>query len=427
MTKIFIQTSGCSHNFADSEQMAGLLKQAKFEIVNNIEDAFVVIFNTCSVKGPTETAFFRKLEHFKEKYPNKIAIIAGCIAQCDPQKLEGYALIGTNQIHKVVEVVEEALNDNFVQMLECGELPPLNLPRVRKNSATCIIPISRGCLGACSFCKTKFARGNLKSYAIADIRKEAEQAVKEGAKEIWLTSQDTGCYGFDIGTNLAKLVKELVTILGNFKIRIGMMNPNHVIKFKTELLEMYKHPKLYKFIHLPLQSGSNEVLKKMRRNYTAEEFKSLWDDIRLLFPEMTFATDIIVGFPGETDKDYLDTQSIVRTLMPDVINLSRFWPRPGTPAAKLTPLAGDIVKHRSRVMTDIYHNISRMQNERWRGWDGEVLIDEKGSELNQWIGRNDSFKPIIVEGDYKLGQRLKVKVEKTTIFDLRAKVIAEVV
>jgi tRNA A37 methylthiotransferase MiaB len=206
-----------------------------------------------------------------------------------------------------------------------------------------------------------------------------------------------------------------------------MMNPNHVLKFKAELYEMYKHPKVFKFIHLPLQSGSNEILKKMRRNYTIEEFKSLYQEMKMLFPEMNFATDIIVGFPGETDDQYLDTQKAIRDFMPDVINISRFWPRPGTPAAKLTPLAGEVVKHRSRVMTDIYHNIARMQNERWRNWEGEIIVDEKGTEAGQWIGRNDSFKPIIVEGDYKLGQRLKVKVEKTTTFDLRAKVLNVVV
>jgi len=427
MTKVFIQTSGCAHNFADSEQMAGLLKQAHFEIVSNIEDAFVVIFNTCTVKGPTESAFFRRLAHFKQHYPNKIAVIAGCIAQCDPQKLEGYPLVGTNQIHKVVEVVEEALHDNFVQMLECGEMPPLNLPRVRKNIYVSIIPISRGCLGACAFCKTKSARGNLVSYPLADIRKEAELAVKEGVKEIWLTSQDTGCYGFDIGTNLAELLNCLVSILGNFRIRVGMMNPNHILKFKAELFEAFKHPKIYKFMHLPLQSGNDELLKKMRRSYTAEEYKTLVEEIKMLFPEMTIATDLIIGYPGETEEQYLDTQKLFRTLMPDVINLSRFWPRPGTPAAKLTPLPGETMKHRSRVMTDIYHNISRMQNERWRGWEGEILINEKGTELGQWIGRNDSFKPVIVEGDYKLGQRLKVKIEKTTIFDLRGIVVGEVV
>ncbi|MBI4980151.1 tRNA (N(6)-L-threonylcarbamoyladenosine(37)-C(2))-methylthiotransferase [Candidatus Woesearchaeota archaeon] len=427
MTNIYIHTSGCSHNFADSEQMAGLLKQAGFDIVDNIEDAYVVLFNTCTVKGPSEVAFFHRLESTRQKYPTKIIVVAGCIPQADPHKLKGYPVVGTNQIHKIVEVVEEALHDNRIQLLESGELPPLNLPRVRKSPCTYIIPISRGCLGACSFCKAKFARGNLVSYPIEDIRKEVEIALKEGAKEIWLTSQDTSCYGFDLDTNLAKLLNEVTSVFGNFRIRVGMMNPNHVTKFKSELLDAFKNPKVYQFMHLPVQSGSNEVLKKMCRSYTAEEFINLVYEARLAIPDMTIATDIIAGFPGETEEQYWETQNLLRKVMPDVVNLSRFWPRPGTLAAKMGPLPGEIVKHRSKVLTGIYHSIARMQNERWLGWEGEILVNEKGKELGQWIGRNDSYKPVIVEGDYSLGQRLRVKVNRVTSFDLRGKTVNEVI
>lgn len=425
MTNVYIHTTGCAHNFADSEQMAGLLQQAKFDLVEKEEDAYVIILNTCTVKGPTETVFFRHLQSIHEKYPNKIVIIAGCIAQADPEKLKGYSIVGTNQIHKIVEVVEEALHENRIRITESAELPPLNLPRVRRNPYISIIPISRGCLGACTFCKTKSARGNLRSYSVADIRKEAELAVKEGVKEIWLTSQDTGCYGFDIDTNLAKLLKELVIIIGNFKIRVGMMNPNHVLKFKGELFDAYKSPKIFQFIHIPLQSGSNEILRKMNRQYSAEDFRRLTEEIRVLFPHITIATDIIVGYPGETDEQYWETQNLVRKFMPDVLNISRFWPRPKTPAARLTPLHGDIVKHRSRILTDIYHNMARMQNERWLGWEGTIIITEKGKEANQWVGRNEAYKPVIVEGSFKLGQALKVKIEKATSFDLRGLVFVE--
>ncbi|MBI4983053.1 tRNA (N(6)-L-threonylcarbamoyladenosine(37)-C(2))-methylthiotransferase [Candidatus Woesearchaeota archaeon] len=422
MTNVYLHTSGCAHNFADSEQMAGLLKQAGFDLVNTLEDAFVVIFNTCTVKGPSETTFFRRLESVKQKYPHKIVVVAGCIAQCDPNKVNRYPLVGTNQIHKIVEVVEEALHDNQIHLLDSDEMPPLNLPRVRRTPYISIIPISSGCLGACSFCKTKIARGNLVSYPLGNIRKEAEQAIKEGVKEIWLTSQDTGCYGFDIDTNLARLLKELVSLIGNFKIRVGMMNPNHVLMFKKELFEVYKNPKIYQFMHIPVQSGSDDILRKMGRNYTARDFRSLVEEIKLYFPSMTLATDVIVGFPGETEEQYRDTQSLIRAVMPDIINISRFWPRPKTPAAKLKPVLGETIKHRSRILTDIYHNIARMCNERWLGWEGEVLINEKGKEANQWIGRNDSYKPVVVEGNLKLSQIIRVKINRVTSFDLRGTV-----
>ena len=259
MTNIFIETYGCSQNFADSEQMAGLLQTAQFPVVEKIEDAFIVIINTCTVKGPTESAFFKRLEEIKAMDPPKLVIIAGCIPQTDPEKLKSYSLLGTKQIHKVVEIVEEALSENKIKLLECQENPPLHLPRLRKNSLIGIIPIARGCLGHCTYCKTKAARGDLVSYPILDIKKEVEIALRDGAKEILLTSQDCGCYGFDLNTNLPNLLKELITLPPSFKIRIGMMNPNHLMKIKEELLPLYREQKIYQFLHLPVQSGNNEI------------------------------------------------------------------------------------------------------------------------------------------------------------------------
>ncbi len=422
MTRIYIETAGCSHNFADSEQMAGLLKEAKFQIIKEIEDADVVIFNTCLVKTPTENAFYKRLEEVKEKYPYKIIIIAGCIPQTNRKKLKEYSLVGTKQIHNIVEVVEEALNDNIVHALETGDMPPLNLPRVRKNPVVSIIPISRGCLGACSFCKTKAARGNLVSYPIEDIRNEVLLSLRDDIKEIWLTSQDTGCYGFDIDTNLAKLLKVLVNLPGQFKIRIGMMNPNHLIKFKEEFLEVFSSNKIFKFVHLPVQSGSDEVLKFMNRKYKVKQFKSLVQEIKDNFPRVTVATDVIIGFPGETDEQHWDTLNLLRGLSPEVVNLSKYWPRPKTKAAEMKPLPTEVVKHRSKIISDICKNISRIKNERWLNWEGEIIVDEKGKEAGQWIGRNSSYKPVIVRGDFKLGQVIKIKVVKAADWDLRGEV-----
>jgi threonylcarbamoyladenosine tRNA methylthiotransferase CDKAL1 len=419
MTKIYLETQGCSHNFADSEQMAGLLKQAKFEIIDEIEEADVVIINTCTVKTKTENSFYRRLKEIKEQYPYKIVVVAGCIAQTDPKKVKQYSLVGTKQIHNIVEVVEEALNDNVIQMLDTGEMPPLDLPRVRKNPIVEIIPISRGCLGACTFCKTKAARGNLQSYSIEEIKNEFLLALRDDVKEIWLTSQDTGCYGFDINTNLVHLLKELIALPGQFKIRIGMMNPNHLLKFKEEFLEIMKSNKIFKFLHLPLQSGSNEVLKSMNRMYSVEEYKQLVKDIKLKYPRMTIATDVIIGFPGETEEQNWETLNTIRELSFDVINISKFWARPKTKAAKMKQLPSEVIKHRSKIVTDICQNIFRLQNERWMDWEGEILIDEKGKEENQWVGRNNSYKPTLITGDYKLGQVLIIKVKKTSTYDLR--------
>ena len=422
MTTFHFITAGCSQNFADTEQMAGLLKQAQFEPVETVEEADIIIFNTCTVKGPTETAFYHKLEEITREHPYKIIVVAGCIAQSDAEKLKKYSLVGTKQIHNIVEVVEEALNDNIVKRLETGEMPPLNLPLIRKNPVVEIIPISRGCLGACSFCKTKSARGNLQSYPIEEIVSRARKAVNEGIKEIWLTSQDTGCYGYDLKTNLADLLKELVKIQGEFRIRVGMMNPDYLTEMQDELMELFKHQKIFKFLHLPVQSGNDEVLKNMNRNYTVKEFKKQIEAFRKIIPDINIMTDIIVGFPGETEDQYWDTLTLVRELSPDSVNISKFWARPKTKAAEMEQLPWEVIKHRSKVLTDIFHNISQLQNEKWADWTGSVLIDEKGGN-NQWIGRNDFYKQVILDGNFSLGERLNVKIVKSGIFDLKGDLI----
>ena len=423
MTSFFIQTFGCSHNFAESERMAGLLEQAKFQKVEEIEQADIIIYNTCTVKGPTANSFFTRLERTKQNHPYKSIIIAGCIPQSEPEKLKNYSLLGPRQLHKIVEVVEETINDNIVHNLETGEMPPLNLPKIRKNQFIEIIPISLGCLSTCSFCKTKHARGNLQSYPIEDILQVAKAAIQDGIKENWLTSQDTMCYGFDLKTNLPNLLKELIKLEGNYTIRVGMGNPVHLKRIKEELIPLFNHPRIFKFIHLPMQAGSDTVLKSMKRGNTNQEFLDLVKYIKNAVPDITLATDIIVGYPTESEDDFSQTITTVRTTTPDIINISRFWPRPKTPAAKLKQIEPEIVKKRTRILTDIFENIAKIQNEQWRDWQGPITITEKGKFENQWTGRNFAYKPVIVEGNYQLGQTLNVRITKTMTYDLRAQVI----
>ena len=198
-----------------------------------------------------------------------------------------------------------------------------------------------------------------------------------------------------------------------------MLNPNHVIEFLDELIEIYKSDKIFKFLHIPVQSGNNEILKAMKRKYTVEQFKEIIDKFKKEIPEITIATDIICGFPGETEEQFYDSLELIKQIKPSVLNISRFWPRPKTKAAEMeNQIHSKETKKRSTLMTDIFHNIARMQNERWLGWQGDVLIDEKGKD-ETWIGRNFAYKPVIVEGNYKLGDIVNVKIKKVTPFDLR--------
>ncbi|MBR9682909.1 tRNA (N(6)-L-threonylcarbamoyladenosine(37)-C(2))-methylthiotransferase, partial [Candidatus Woesearchaeota archaeon] len=386
------------------------------------EEADVIILNSCTVKNPSENSLMRELEKYKDSY--KIVIVAGCVAQADPEKLGGYPLIGTNQFDQIVEVVEEALNENIVCNLSQEDTPSLKAPKVRENPVVEIIPICRGCLGNCSYCKTKAARGELVSYPIEDIKLRVRRALMEGAKEIWLTAQDCGCYGFDLNTNLAKLLEELVTIDRYFKIRIGMINPNHLLKIKDELLKVFSNEKIFKFLHIPLQSGNDEILKAMKRKYSMEDFLNLVKEFRQHFPRITLATDVIVGFPGESEEQHWETLNLIRRISPDVLHISRFWARPKTPAAKMkNQIRGDEIKRRSGVLAEIFKNIAHMQNEKWLTWEGEILIDDQGTEPGQMIGRNPSYKQVLVMGDFELGQRVKVKIGGVKDWDLRGRVI----
>ncbi|MDP3990448.1 MAG: tRNA (N(6)-L-threonylcarbamoyladenosine(37)-C(2))-methylthiotransferase [archaeon] len=425
MTSFFIETYGCIHNFAESERMAGLLQEAKFEPAETLEQTDIIIFNVSPISGPTEDAFFARLDSIDKEYPYKSIIICGCIAQTEKKRLQKYSLIGSKQIHQIVEVVEETINNNTVQFLEISEMPPLNLPKIRKNYLVEIIPISLGCLSACVFCKSKQTKEMLESYPVEDIIAVAQQAIKEGVKEIWLTSQDTFCYGFDIGTNLANLLKQLIQLPGNFIIRVGRGNPVNLLKIKNELLPLFNHPKVFKFIHVPMQAGSDKVLKDMKRGNTIAEFISLVATIKETIPLVTLATDIIIGFPTETEDDFWQTLEVVRKINPDVINISKFWSKSNTSAKKIEQILPEEVERRTKVLTDIFQNISTLQNERWIGWEGEILITEKGIQDGQLVGRNPAYKPVVVDGQFSLGNIVPVKITRTNTFDLRGEVIVK--
>ena len=221
------------------------------------------------------------------------------------------------------------------------------------------IVISSGCLNACSYCATKLAKGTVKSYPIDCIVNAVKYAAEHGAKKILLTATDTSVYGFDIGTNLAELLKEVVKIKGDFKIRVGMMNPQHIKPFLNELVEVYKNPKIIKFVHIPVQAGSNRVLKDMRRGYTVEEFKEIVKKFRKEIPNITISTDIICGFPTETEEDFEKTIELVKEIKPEVVNISKFYPRPNTEAKKMKQLPTSVIKERSRKLSEVYQKIKK--------------------------------------------------------------------
>ncbi len=330
--KIFIKTFGCQSNIADSEQLAGLLEKDN-QIVDSLDKANIVFLNSCSVKSVTQN---KQLEFIKDFPDDKKLIVGGCL----PKSLD-----------------LKKFSDKVCGTLDTNSLLNINNPRIRKNKDIAIINVSRGCLGGCSYCATKLARGSLRSYSIDDIKKEFNVALREDCNKFYITGQDTGCYGFDIGNNLSELLRELTNIKGNFKIRVGMMNPEHTLKILDDLIEVYKSDKIIKFLHIPVQSGSDKVLKEMNRNYKVEDFKRVVKEFRKNISRINISTDVIVGYPTETEKDFQETLKLIREVKPEVLNISRFSSRPKTAASKLKQINSGEVKKRSKILTEEFNKI----------------------------------------------------------------------
>ena len=343
--KIFIKTFGCQANVHDSEIMAGILKEKGYSIVDE-KDADIIIINSCSVKNKTQS---KELQYIKDN-KDKNLFVGGCLSKTINlrEKFPNIkAVFDTNSITKIDKIIKTE-KDTFSKTKE----NKINLPILRKNKDIGIIVIQEGCTSNCSFCATKLARGNLYSYRIGDIKREFKKAVKT-CKRINLTGQDTGAYGLDIKTDLTSLLKELITVKGDYEIRVGMMNPWHTKRILKELIEVYKSKKIMKFLHIPVQSGSDKILKDMGRTHTIKDFKEIVKQFRKEFHNFNIDTDIIVGYPTETEEDFQETLKLIKEIKPEVLNISMFSSRPNTKASKLKQLNSEIIKDRSRRLTKI--------------------------------------------------------------------------
>ena len=281
------------------------------------------MINSCTVKNPSQEKFINLVAQAQSD--GKPVVVSGCVPQGDRnlKGLESVSILGVTQIDRVVEVMEESLKGHTVRLLAKKELPVLDLPKIRKNKLVEIIPLSTGCLGSCTYCKTRHARGRLGSYDPNAIVERARIAISEGVMEIWLTSEDTGAYGRDIGTNLPTLLKSIVKIMPDHTmLRLGMTNPPYILEHLQAMADIMKHPRVYEFLHVPVQSGSNSILDKMNREYTSEEFNEVCDFLKEEMPTMTLATDIICGFPTETAEDHEETCALVRRHQFPVLNIS---------------------------------------------------------------------------------------------------------
>jgi len=420
MAKIFVEAYGCSASFADSEMISGLIKNGGHTLAEDSAESDLNIVVTCSVKDATANKMIHRIKSLK----TKPLIVAGCLPKAEKETVEKFtensSLLGPNSLGKTLHVIDSTLKGRKVVALEDSDLSKVGLPKVRLNPVVGIVEIASGCMSECTFCQTKLSKGDLNSYRIGDIVRQVENEIREGCKEVWLTSTDNGCYGFDIGTDLPSLVKVVSEIPQDFMIRVGMMNPMYMPRIKKNLIESYNNDKVYKFLHIPVQSGSDKVLNDMKRGHTSGTYREIVRKFKDKFSNFTISTDIIVGFPSEKEEDFEKTIDLLDETRPDVVNLSKYSARPGTEAAEWKQIDVSEVKRRSKKVFDLINKITLENNKKWIGWKGKVLFNEKTDEGIK--GRNFAYKPVFVREDVKIGQNCIVEITDVTTHSLLGKI-----
>jgi threonylcarbamoyladenosine tRNA methylthiotransferase CDKAL1 len=420
MAKIFVEAYGCSASFADSEMIAGLILNGGHTLVKDSSESDLNIVVTCSVKDSTANKMMHRIKSLK----SKPLVVAGCLPKAEKDTVEKItskaSLLGPNSLGKTLQVIDSTLRGTRYVALEDSDLSKVGLPKVRLNPVVGIVEIASGCMSECTFCQTKLSKGDLKSYRIGDIVRQVETEINEGCKEIWLTSTDNGCYGFDINTDLPTLINAVSEIPQDFMIRVGMMNPMYMPRIKDDLIKSYESDKVYKFLHIPVQSGSDKVLHDMKRGHTVKTVKEIIKKAKEKFAEFTISTDIIVGFPSETRDDFEKTFELINEIRPDIVNLSKYSARPGTEAAKLDQIDVSEVKRRSKTIFELINKISLENNQKWIGWKGKVLFDEETSEGIK--GRNFAYKSVFVKEEIKIGQIHIVEIVDVTTHSILGKI-----
>ena len=443
--KVYIKTYGCQMNERDSEACAGTLASKGYEIIDNEAEADVIIFNTCSVRDQAERKAIGKIgimKRLKREKPDLIIGLMGCMAQNRGEELMKTIphldfTVGTGQLHRVPEILEKFIADREreIDVREGKEvLTGMGAHYATGgNSIFAQVAVTRGCNRFCSYCIVPHVRGREISRELEDVVGEAKQLVANGAKEILLLGQNVAAYGLGGDTNpppadvspFADLLTALNDIDGLERIRFTSPYPSY---FSDKLINAVASlPKVCHNIHLPLQSGSDQLLKKMNRQYTAEKYLEIVGKLKSLIPDITFSTDIIVGFPGETDEDFNATRKVMEKVAFDNAYIFKYSPRTGTPAAKMEDQVPQKVKEeRNQILLADLKNRTASHNAAYVGTVVEVLA-EGPSKRNaaKWSGRTSNAKMTIfppVDG-LNAGDLVKVKIERATPVSLFGKII----
>jgi MiaB-like tRNA modifying enzyme len=385
--RVYIETYGCRYNFGDTANLVEVLKRYGSTCVATPKEADAVVINTCTVVGPTERRMLRRLAALREKP----LFVTGCMplvqreaifAVCSP------VIISPDAIREAYRSVQTVAPENVG-----------------------IVQIAQGCLGRCTYCITRRARGPLTSFPAEEIREKVRAFIEAGAYEIQLTAQDASAWGRDTGHSLPDLLSDLCTIPGNYRIRVGMMNPSTVSNILDELVNACASDRIFRFVHLPVQSGSDRILQRMGRDYTVREFEEMVSAFRRRYPDISVATDFIVGFPGETSDDFSRSLALVGRLKPAKVNVTRYSSRPFTGPFDEKDFPDSVKKDRSRILNAYAEEQYTALNRPLLGTTVSCVVTEK-LRAGSVMARTDSYQGVVIGEDLPVGTAVEVRLKK---------------
>ncbi|MFL2894432.1 MAG: tRNA (N6-isopentenyl adenosine(37)-C2)-methylthiotransferase MiaB [Candidatus Pelagibacter sp.] len=422
--KIFIKTFGCQMNEYDSNRILDVVKKIGFEKTNVIEDSNCFILNTCHIRDKAKEKVYHEIGRVKKKFKNKrkpIVIVAGCVAQAENKEMlkrEPYIdlVIGPQSYHKInntiLNFIENKSRNEITDFDPISKFDYLSKIENKKNKVSSFLTIQEGCDKFCHFCVVPFTRGPEYSRPFNQILDEAEILVKKGAKEIILLGQNVNAYShFDKNKEfrLSNLIMSLEKISGLDRIRYTTSHPRDMT---DDLIECYsKSKKLMPFVHLPIQSGSNKILKLMNRKHRVEDYILVYEKLKKINSNIEFSSDFIIGYPGENEDDFKDTFELIKKIK--FINSYSFIfsPRPGTVAANLKMIDEKIAKERLKIVQEKLFQYQKEKNKSLESKYINVLVENEMKEQNKLFARNDYMTSVIFDGSKNLiGKVVPVKI-----------------
>lgn len=415
-------------NEHDSEILKYDLEDMGYEPTDEVDDAKIIIFNTCAIRKNAENKVYGNLGWLKgnEKYDDKVICICGCMMQSEEirneilTKFKNVKIIfGTNNIDNFRNLLEKHLKtgERIVEVLEKNEYTDKTFDAVRPFKYKSFVNITYGCNNFCTYCIVPYTRGRETSRTVEDIVDEVKFLVQDGVKEVMLLGQNVNSYGKTLTPrrSFTELLIELNKIRDLKRIRFMTPHPRDIT---DDFLELYgKLDKLMPQLHLPIQSGSDKVLKDMNRHYDTEKYMYIVDKVKKIRPDISLSTDIIVGYPTETEEDFEKTLDIVKKVRYDSAFTFIFSPRPNTPAAKLKEIDENIVKDRFNRLTDLMNSIQLENHEGTIGNRYEILVESYNEREHTLEGRNPYGRLVVFDGEREdIGKIVEVEIEKINTF-----------